>query len=232
MIFSKIRAIFTIIQMAITVTVTIIFMYIFNKHNRKVRQIWGKIQMTLLGITLDIKGEIDPNATMQVMNHQALLDIILFEYLHPKNLAWVAKKEIADIPWFGHILKAPKMIIIERENKSSLVQLIKDAKNRLEDDRPIAIFPEGTRSKGKKLLKFKAGAKLVAEKYSLLVQPVVVIGTRDILDSQNLIQKSGTVKIIYLPSVQAIRKTNWYEEVEESMNKVFNEEIKLINNAN
>ncbi len=225
MIFNKIRAIFTIVQMAITITITIILMYFFNKNNRAIRKAWGKLQMKLLGITLDIHGEVDPNATMQIMNHQSVIDIVVFEYLHAKDIAWVAKKEIADIPWFGHILKAPNMIIIERENKSSLIKLIKDTKKRLNDNRPIAIFPEGTRSDGKKMRKFKAGTKMIAEKYNLLVQPVIIVGTRNILDSQNLLQKSGVVKIIYLPSVQAVRKTPWYEETEEKMRKVFDEEI-------
>ncbi len=37
-----------------------------------------------------------------------MMDIILFEAIASRNIAWVAKKEIGDIPWFGHILKAPK----------------------------------------------------------------------------------------------------------------------------
>ena len=225
MIINKIRAIFTIIQMAITVTVTIIFMYIFNKQNRIVRKIWGSIQMKLLGITFNIKGEYDENAMMQVMNHQSVLDIVIFEYLHKKNIAWVAKKEIADIPWFGHILKAPDMIIIERESKSSLIKLMKETKKRLDSNRPIAIFPEGTRTDGKKLRKFKAGAKMIAEKYNLMVQPVVIVGTRDILDSQNLSQKSGVVELVYLPAVKAERKTDWYEKMQEDMARVLKKEL-------
>jgi len=53
------------------------------------------------------------------------------------------------------------MIIIDREDKKSLVKLIKDAKDRLSKGRVIAIFPEGTRGNGKKLLKFKAGAQSI-----------------------------------------------------------------------
>ena len=159
------------------------------------------------------------------MNHQSILDIMVFEYLHPKNLAWVAKKEIADIPWFGHILKAPDMIIIERESKSSLVKLIKESKEKLEQGRPIAIFPEGTRSDGNKIRKFKAGAKMIANKYKMKVQPVVLIGTRDILDSQNLKQQSGVVKVIYLPVIQAKKGEDWYEKLEDDMKEILNKEL-------
>jgi len=225
MILSKLRAIFTIIQMAITITVTIILMYAFNKNNRAIRKKWGALQMKLLGINLEIKGVEDPNATMQVMNHQSVLDIVIFEYLHSKDVAWVAKKEIADIPWFGHILKAPKMIIIERESKSSLIKLMKESKDRLAQGRPLAIFPEGTRTDGKKLRKFKAGAQIIAEKNKMKVQPVIITGTRNILDSQNILQNSGTVKIVYMPSVDAVRKTDWYTKMEEDMTQVLKEEL-------
>ena len=217
MIFDKLRGIFTIIQMIITITITIIFMYIFNNNTKKVRQIWGKLQLKLLGITLEIEGKKDPTATMQIMNHQSVLDIIIFEYFEQQDSAWVAKKEIADIPWFGHILKAPDMIIVERESKSSLIQLIKDVKNKLAQNRPIFMFPEGTRGSGDKLLKFKPGAKMVAEKYNLKVQPVIIIGTRELLSAQKITQKSGIVKIIYLPTIEAKRKTSWYDDTETLM---------------
>jgi 1-acyl-sn-glycerol-3-phosphate acyltransferase len=222
---SKIRAIFTIAQMVITVTLTIIFMYIFNKQNRKVRQIWASFQIKLLGIKIELVGEIDNNADMYIMNHQSVMDIILFEYLSARNTAWVAKKEIADIPWFGRILKAPDMIIVERESKSALVKLLKDTKDKLSDNRPIAIFPEGTRTDGKRLRKFKVGAKMMANKYKLKVQPFIIVGSLEILDSKKLTQTPGTVKIICLPTVQAQKNTTWYEDTEELMKTTLEKEL-------
>lgn len=225
MILKKIRALFTLIQMVITVTIVIVLMYIFKKHNRQIRLAWGKMQLKLMGITLDIEGQLDQNADMIMMNHQSVLDIIVFEALHPKNLAWVAKKEIADLWWFGHILKAPDMLIVERESKSSLVKLLKDAKEKHSQKRPIAIFPEGTRTDGTKLRKFKIGAKMIAEKNEMLVQPIIIVGTRKIFDSQKFSQQSGVIHIKYLPAIKAIRKTQWYEETEELMDKTLKKEI-------
>ncbi|MEA3553154.1 MAG: lysophospholipid acyltransferase family protein [Campylobacterota bacterium] len=222
---ARLRAIFTIVEMVITVTITIILMYTFKSKNRTFRRVWASMQMKLLGIKLDVVGDIDPDADMLVMNHQSILDIMVFEYLHPKNLAWVAKKEIADIPWFGHILKAPDMIIVERESKSSLVKLLKESKEKLKQKRPIAIFPEGTRSDGGKIRKFKAGAKMIANKYELKVQPVVLVGTREILDSQNFRQNSGVVKVIYLPVIEAKKGEDWYEKLEIDMKEILSKEL-------
>ena len=67
---------------------------------------------------------------------------------------------------------------------------------------------------------------MIAEKYDLEVQPVVVVGTRKILDSQNLTQESGVVKVIYLPTVKAEKKTTWYKEMEESMKIRLEQEFK------
>ena len=224
---AKLRALFTILQMIITVSITIILMYIFKKYNRKIRTVWASMQMKLLGIKIELIGQIDETADMLIMNHQSVMDIILFEYLNKRDTAWIAKKEIADIPWFGRILKAPDMIIVERESKSSLVKLIKDSKEKLSQNRPIAIFPEGTRTDGKKLRKFKAGAKIIANKFKLKVQPFVIVKSLEILDSKKLTQKPGTVKIICLPTVQASKDSSWYDDVEELMKETLQKEVDL-----
>ena len=203
--------------MAVSITGLIILMYLFKSKSKYFRKKWAAMQIRVLGIELQIEGKENPDAQMQIMNHQSVLDIILFEYLHSKDLAWISKVEIANIPWFGQIAKAPEMILVERESKKSLVKLLKDCKERLDKGRPIGVFPEGTRSDGKKLLKFKAGARIIAEKYNLLVQPVMIIGTRKILDSQNLRQESGVVKVKYLPSVKAIKGSDWFKDIEATM---------------
>jgi 1-acyl-sn-glycerol-3-phosphate acyltransferase len=170
-------------------------MYLFRNKTDIIRQKWAAIQMKLLGVKFEIHGEQDSSVDMIMINHQSVMDIITYEYLSKRDLAWVAKKELSDIPWFGHIIKAPKNIAIERESKKSLVKLLKDAKDRLDNGRQLAIFPEGTRSDGTKMRKFKGGAKIIAEKYDLKVQPIVMIGTNDVLDSKKIIQTPGIIKV-------------------------------------
>ncbi len=223
---SKIRAIIVFIQFSISVAFIIAVMYIFRKHTHKIIKFWMKTQIFLLGIKFEIVGKVDKSCDLIIMNHQSILDIIVMEYLYSQDLAWVAKKEITDLFFFGHIIKAPKMISIDRENKAGMMHLIKEVKNRLSLGRPIAMFPEGTRNNGKEMLKFKSGSALVANKLKLKVQPVIIINTRNILDSKNFSVKSGIVKVIYLDVVQADRKTKWFQETEEKMNNIFNDEMK------
>lgn len=223
---SKIRGIIVLIQFSITVALVIVAMYIFRNHTHKIIKFWMKIQMYLLGIKLEIEGKLDESCDLVVMNHQSLLDIIVIEYLHPKDLAWVAKKEISNLFFFGHIIKAPRMISIDRENKAGIMHMLKETKDRLSKGRPIAMFPEGTRSNGKEILKFKSGAAMVANKLNLKVQPLVIINTKDILDSQKLTATPGVVKVIYLDPIQADKKTDWFAQTEKNMNDIFDKEMK------
>ncbi len=232
----RIRGIILLIQFSITVAITVVLMYTFKNHTHKVIKVWMKLQMWALGIKLETQGTLDESCDLVIMNHQSLLDIIVMEYIHNRDLAWVAKKEISDLFFFGHIIKAPRMISIDRENKAGLISLLKESRDRLDKGRPIAMFPEGTRSDGTKMLSFKPGAKMIANKFNLRVQPVIILNTLNIVDSKKLKAKPGRVRVIYLDPVQADKKTDWYEQTEEKMKEVFakalEEENKLKSSSN
>ncbi len=221
---ARIRGIILFIQFSITVAITVVLMYIFKKHTHQVIKVWMNFQMYVLGIKLETQGNLDESCDMILLNHQSLLDIIVMEYIHSRDLAWVAKKEITDLFFFGHIIKAPRMISVDRENKAGIIHLLKEAKDRLDKGRPIAMFPEGTRSDGKSMLSFRPGAKMLANRFNLRVQPIVLFNTRNIVDSKKLLATPGIVKVIYLEPVQADKNTDWFEKVEEKMNEVFNKE--------
>lgn len=223
---ARIRGIILLIQFSITVAITVVLMYMFKNHTHKIIKAWMSFQMFVLGIKLETQGTLDETCDMVMMNHQSLLDIIVIEYIHSRDLAWVAKKEIADLFFFGHIIKAPRMISVDRENKAGIIHLLKEAKDRLDKNRPIAMFPEGTRSNGKAMLSFKPGAKMIANKYNLKVQPIILFNTRNIVDSKKLRATPGVVKVIFLDSIQADKNTDWFEETEKNMKMVFDKECK------
>ncbi len=224
---NKLRALYVLVEFSLTVVGVIILMYLFPKKNREIRRKWAKLQSKLIGYKIVVKGEIDKEANLLLINHQSLLDIVVLEDLHPKNLAWVAKKEIEKMPVFGHILKPPKMIVVDREDKKSLLKLLSDVKDRLKDGRVIAIFPEGTRSRGDRLLPFKNGPKFLAQKLGLKVQPVVVVNTRAVVDSKDLsVDVSKPVKVIFLKSFYPKeRGKDWYEKMRDEMAEVLKREL-------
>ena len=221
---SKIRALFFAIEFVISVVLVVFFMWIFNDKNRAIRKFWGRSQRFFGGYKLEVIGNFSDEANILLINHQSMLDIIVIEELHPKNVCWIAKAQIGKIPIIGKILSLPKMIAVERENKHSLIKLLSEAKDRVENGRVLAIFPEGTRSQTNKLLPFKGGAKLLVEKLNLKVQPIVIIGS-DALKVKEFSFKKADIKIFCLDLVDT-SKENWLEATRESMQKVLDENRK------
>jgi len=214
---------FTVI-IFISLGLTIIFFYILPRpYSRKLS---AKIIKIATFISTDIKGKEDPDTQLFLLNHQSDLDIFIMEYISSKDLAWVAKKELFDIPFFGLALKLPKDIAVERESKMALLSLIKDASRVLEKKRTITMFPEGTRSTKGKMLPFKSGAKIIADKYKLKVQPVVLINTSKHFNVKKFHAQSGTIKIIFLPSFIADKNDdNWLKNLRKTMQEVYDNEL-------
>ncbi|WP_333804390.1 lysophospholipid acyltransferase family protein [Sulfurospirillum sp.] len=212
-ILSKIRGFYVMIEFVITVLMTIILMYAFRNNTHIIRRTWGRLQTFLMGFRIKQIGDVAPSATLLVLNHQSLVDIVALETIYPKNLCWIAKKEIEDIPLFGHIIPAPRMISIDRNDKRSLIKMIKEGKERVSEGRVLAMFPEGTRGRGDRLLKFQSGAKILAEKLELIVQPAIIVGARHILDSKSLDAHGGEVKVIYLDPINPKEDEQWFEKM-------------------
>ena len=219
---AKIRAFFYFIYCVITIALVVLAMKIDNKNHRKYRRIWAKFQRYFIRYKVKQIGEFDESADLIVINHRSMLDIIILEEVHPRDLAWVAKKEIGKIKILGGIISLPRMIALDRSNPRSIVSLIKDAKDRLANNRVIAIFPEGTRGRGEKMLKFQEGAKILATKLNLRIQPIVLKDTLNSFDVKNFIIKKSEISMKILPSFKP-NGDHWYENLQNEMQKAYDE---------
>ncbi|WP_317362962.1 lysophospholipid acyltransferase family protein [Campylobacter helveticus] len=224
-IYSKIRALVFWFFFIFSVSgVIIAFCFTQNQNTIwKIRRLWAKTQKPILSYKIELVGEFDEEAQMIIMNHQSALDIIALESIYPKNLCWIAKKELGEIPVFKIAIKKPKLLCIDRKNPRDLVRVLKDAKERLEAGRILAIFPEGTRSKNEKMLKFQSGAKILSEKLNLKVQPVLIVDSAKILDTKNFSARSGVLKLIPLPLVD-LNDENWLENTRKTMQERLEQE--------
>ena len=219
---AKIRAFFYFIYCVITIALVVLAMKIDNKNHRKYRRIWAKFQRYFIRYKVKQIGEFDESADLIVINHRSMLDIIILEEVHPRDLAWVAKKEIGEIKILGGIISLPRMIALDRSNPRSIVSLIKDAKDRLANNRVIAILPEGTRGRGEKMLKFQEGAKILATKLNLRIQPIVLKDTLNSFDVKNFIIKKSEISMKILPSFKP-NGDHWYENLQNEMQKAYDE---------
>jgi len=226
-IFAKIRFYWGALVISLIVAAGMIpLMYLFPKYKGTIMHKLNRAILFLLGAKIEKSGQRDPDANLFVFNHQGIIDIITMEAVENTHFRWIAKKELFDTPWFGHLLRLGEMISVDRENKAGLIKLLKDAQNSLDKGRAVAIFPEGTRAKGQKLLPFKAGTRLMASKLKMRVQPVVITGSKWLLNEHNRTAHNSTVKVIYLPAFDAFdAPKDWYEKLRSNMQDTIDKEL-------
>ena len=195
---------------------------LFGKYKSTIVHHINRLTLYMMGGKLSSKGEMDVNADMYIMNHQGIVDIIALEALQNNHLRWVAKKELFDALWFGNLLRHGEMISLDRGNKAGLLKLIKDVKASKEEyHRPVAIFPEGTRSPNQPLLAFKQGTKIIANKLGLKVQPIVITGSKWVLNEHEKTAHSGIVEYIFLPTIDvSTADEHWFENIKKEMQEV------------
>ncbi|KAA6225529.1 MULTISPECIES: lysophospholipid acyltransferase family protein [unclassified Campylobacter] len=225
MIYKRIKALIYWCNFIFSVALVLIFFCFLKNQNiiYKIRHNWAKMQRYIINYSIDLEGEFDKEAKMIIMNHQSVLDIIALEDLYPANLAWIAKKELAQIPVFKIAMLRPKFLCIDRKNPRDLVRILKEAKQRLSEGRVLSIFPEGTRSKSEKLLKFQSGAAVLAQKLNIKVQPILIVDSAKILDTKNFTASSGVLKMIALPIVDT-NDEKWLENTRKLMQERLDKE--------
>ena len=105
-------------------------------------------------------------------NHRTYMDPVFLGMGIPKNLFFMAKKELFEKPVLGPIIKKLGAFPVSRgKGDASAVQTAIDT---VKNGNVLAIFPEGTRSKNGELSRFKSGAALIANKTGASIVPACI----------------------------------------------------------
>ena len=155
----------------------------------------------LLGIRLVVRGTVPNGRVIVAMKHQSMFETILTLYLfdHP---AVVMKRELRNIPLWGYVAAQHGSIFVERDKGgTALRSLIRDARARSAEGRPILIFPEGTRVPVGEAPPLKAGLNGV---YGMLDIPIIPVAhDAGRLWTKGLVKHAGTVTLAFRPAVPA-----------------------------
>lgn len=130
----------------------------------------------LVGIDLEIRGveNIPQGAALVAAKHQSALETFgLFPSL--SDPAFILKRELTWLPFFGWFLIRMKMIAIDRKaGNEALAQILAQAKIAAAEGRQIVIFPEGTRRQVGETPRYKLGVGHLYEKLGLPCHPVAI----------------------------------------------------------
>jgi 1-acyl-sn-glycerol-3-phosphate acyltransferase len=128
-------------------------------------------------------------AYLLVSNHVSYFDPPLISGTTPTPLYFFGRKSLLKNAWFWVLHRALNVIPVDLEGNN--VGAIKAAIRTLKEDKPLVVFPEGTRSEDGKLKQGQSGAGFIACTAGVPVVPVRVFGTYEALDRATTKPKWG-----------------------------------------
>ncbi len=126
-----------------------------------------RLVMRLVRSNMIVTGQenIPSEPFVMVGNHQTNFDIIAIKpFIKDQPMVFVAKHTLFKWPVLGRMVGLLGNIPIERLTDRSAVKAIVAGIKKYESGVPVAIFPEGKRSRSNEMLPFKAGALKLATK--------------------------------------------------------------------
>jgi 1-acyl-sn-glycerol-3-phosphate acyltransferase len=158
--------------------------------------------LQICGVRVEVRGRehIPTGAALVAPKHQCMLDVFAQFGVLPAS-AFVMKKELMWIPWFGWYAQRVGCIVVDREAHSvALRKLVREAQARFAEGRQVVIFPEGTRTAPGAPADYKPG---VAALYRDIDVPVHPVATNSGVHwpAHGFIRKPGTIVFEYLEPI-------------------------------
>ncbi len=147
----------------------------------------------VLGIRFQVDGRVPEGAYLIAFKHEAMVETI--EALRiARTPVVVMKRELTRIPLFGWVTRRYGVIGVDREaGARALRTMLAEGKRAVEQQRPVVIFPEGTRVPHGEQPELRPG---FAGLYRALGLPVVPVAhDSGKLWGRGLVKRAGTIRV-------------------------------------
>ncbi|MDR2537022.1 MAG: 1-acyl-sn-glycerol-3-phosphate acyltransferase [Treponema sp.] len=171
----------------------------------KVAQGWALVLIKVIGCRLTVRGQEHIPKTgglCFVSNHASIFDILLILALVGRPVGFIAKKELALIPFLNIWIFLIGGLFIDRKNIRKAIRTINSGVQRIKRGSAMLIFPEGTRSRGHGLLPFKSGSFRLATQAGAPILPVAITGSYDVFE-KNHRAVAADVSVTFAPPISA-----------------------------
>ena len=161
----------------------------------------------ILGIRYEVRGiEHLPAAgqpAILLVKHQSTYETFLMPVIMPSDLAYVFKKELLYVPFFGWGIGRLDMIHIDRKLRSQAFQkVVSQGRDLLGRGIWVIMFPEGTRIERGQAGTYKSGGTRLAIETGVPVIPIAVNSAR-CWPRKALIKYPGIVTVSIGPMIES-----------------------------
>jgi len=159
----------------------------------RIGQGWALSVIKITGCKVTVAGkEHIPKDTgvCFVSNHDGYFDIVLMLAYCGRPMGFVAKKELAFVPFLNCWIYMVGGLFIDRKSIKKALRTINKGVKRLKSGGGMLIFPEGHRSKGRGLLPFHPGSLKLATMAEVPIVPVTLVGSYNVFEKEGRLVSS------------------------------------------
>ncbi|MBB6254070.1 lysophospholipid acyltransferase family protein [Nitrospirillum iridis] len=161
------------------------------------------LERTLIGLKYEVRGrEHMPKhgAFLVGAKHQSMWETMKLHLLMD-DPAIVLKKELTYIPIWGWYASKARMIAVDRGKRGAAIQsLLRGARERVAEGRPIVIFPQGTRTAVGAWRPYKVGIALLYQNLNVPIVPMA-LNSGLFWPRHKFLRRPGTITIEFLPPI-------------------------------
>lgn len=138
----------------------------------------------IMGIRYEIQGQAnlpsgDTSPAILLVKHQSTYETFLMPVIMPHPLAYVFKKELLYVPFFGWAIGKLDMIHIDRSQRAkAFAKVVEQGKALLAKGVWVIMFPEGTRIQRGQRGNYKSGGTRLAVATGAPVIPIAVTSAK------------------------------------------------------
>jgi len=162
------------------------------------RRVWAPGILLFGPVRLRVEGRerLDPSRSyFFAANHQSWVDIAALFVALPMPVLFLAKRELARIPFLGRFIENMGMVFVDRADRKESVRTVSQAAERLREGWSILSFPEGTRSPDSRVQRFKTATFAAALEAGVPVVPVALEGPARILPRDGFHVRPGVIHL-------------------------------------
>lgn len=178
-------------------------------NNRLLGRAIARVGRAILGMARPLDGaEHMPRdrPAVVIANHQYNDDLFILADLMPPRTVTVGKSALVWLPFFGQVFWLGGNVILNRSHSRKAIAVMQTTSAAItQDNKSLWVFPEGTRSQGRGVQKFKKGAFYAAVTSGAPIVMVCIAEYRNTAaDRQG---KREPVAVRILPPIETIGLT-------------------------
>tara|TARA_Y100000590_G_scaffold463233_1_gene629485 strand:+ start:3501 stop:4124 length:624 start_codon:yes stop_codon:yes gene_type:complete len=199
----------------------------------KVLKIWAKVSQKILQYVCSIdyevigKENIPKSKVIIASKHQSAWETLNFIHILENMPIMILKKELLLIPFFGiYAMKFGNIAIDRKVGSSALKRMVEKAESTMTNNRPILIFPEGTRQDIDSNGKYKRGVLYLYKNLGIPCVPVALNSGK--YWPKNTIKKNpGKISIEFLNPIEpGLNDQDFMKKLQTSIEKSTKELLK------